>query len=49
MWHRARQRMRALLADHYPQYIEPERDTPIRERFDIPLDPGHMTAGSGRW
>ena len=40
---RARIRARRLLSDHFPVYIPPERDAAIRERFDILLDPVHMS------
>jgi trimethylamine--corrinoid protein Co-methyltransferase len=43
VWERARARARGLLADHFPDYIAPERDAAIRQRFDILLDPAVMT------
>lgn len=49
MWERARHRVRDLLSSHYPQYIDPERDTMIRDRFDIQLPPDVMVADPHRW
>ncbi len=46
---RAAERARELLAEHYPDYIAPEADAKIRERFPIALDPKDMRAGNGRW
>ena len=46
---RAHERVVALLADYYPQYIEPARDRAIRERFPIALDPTEMSPAGGRW
>ncbi|MFQ5958659.1 MAG: trimethylamine methyltransferase family protein, partial [Alphaproteobacteria bacterium] len=44
---RARERVRALLAEHYPEYIEPDVDAAIRERFPIRLPREAMRAGNG--
>ena len=38
-----------LLAGHYPEYIAPEADARIREKFPIKLDPKDMKPGNGRW
>lgn len=46
---RARERVREILASHYPVYIEPQIDSEIRRRFPIVLPPQDMTAASGRW
>ncbi len=39
---RARTRTRAILAEHYPTYIEPAVDAEIRARFPIRLPPERM-------
>ena len=49
MWERAKLRVRELLSSHYPEYIDPERDAAIRERFNILIDPEDLTATSRRW
>jgi trimethylamine--corrinoid protein Co-methyltransferase len=46
---RARARMRAILAEHYPVYIQPAADREIRARFQIRLPQSHMRSGNGRW
>jgi trimethylamine---corrinoid protein Co-methyltransferase len=46
---RAALKARALLASHYPQYIDPVVDAAIRKRFPILLSPEAMQAESGRW
>ncbi len=49
VWERARHRVRQLMRSHYPQYIDPERDAAIRERFDIGLPLDVMSENSSRW
>jgi trimethylamine--corrinoid protein Co-methyltransferase len=46
---RARARMRAILAEHYPVYIQPAAEREIRARFPIRLRQSHMRPGNGRW
>jgi trimethylamine---corrinoid protein Co-methyltransferase len=46
---RARARMRVVLSEHYPAYIEPAVDREIRARFPIRLPPANMRPGNGRW
>jgi trimethylamine---corrinoid protein Co-methyltransferase len=46
---RARARMRAILGEHYPVYIEPALDRAIRARFAIRLPQANMRPGNGRW
>nr|WP_200840547.1 trimethylamine methyltransferase family protein [Geminicoccus flavidas] len=46
---RARVRVRAILAEHYPAHIEPAADRAIRAALPIRLDPDQMRPGSGRW
>ncbi|TQV83059.1 trimethylamine methyltransferase family protein [Denitrobaculum tricleocarpae] len=45
LWTRARTRADEILASHYPDYIEPEVDKIIRERFNILLPRGCMRSG----
>jgi trimethylamine--corrinoid protein Co-methyltransferase len=45
----AHARVKRLLAGHYPEYIAPEADARIREKFPIKLDPKDMRPGNGRW
>jgi trimethylamine--corrinoid protein Co-methyltransferase len=45
----AGERVRAILSRHYPEYIDPQLDARIRERFPILIDRKDMCAGSGRW
>jgi hypothetical protein len=41
--------MRAILAEHYPVYIDPAVDRTIRARFPIRLPRANMRPGNGRW
>lgn len=45
----ARERVKSMLSDYYPEYIDPAADAKIRERFPIRLDAKDMKAGNGRW
>jgi trimethylamine--corrinoid protein Co-methyltransferase len=45
----AHERVKGILSSHYPEYIEPDVDRRIRERFPIKLPPQDMRAGNGRW
>ena len=45
----AAERVKSILSEHYPEYIDPAVDAKIRERFPILLPREHMIAGSGRW
>jgi trimethylamine--corrinoid protein Co-methyltransferase len=45
----AGERVKAILAAHYPEYIEPAIDEKIRENFPILLPREAMSAASGRW
>jgi len=49
IYEQAHDRVRGLLCDYYPQYIDPEADARIRDRFPIRLRPEDMRAGNGRW
>lgn len=46
---RARERVRALLASHYPAYIDAAADEAIRVRLPIRLPQEAMKPGCGRW
>jgi trimethylamine--corrinoid protein Co-methyltransferase len=46
---RAGERVKSILATHYPQYIDPAVDEKIRERFPILLPRDVMNADSPRW
>lgn len=46
---RARARVREILSQHYPDYIDPATDAAIRERFPIRLPREAMRADSRRW
>lgn len=49
MYEKARERVKSLLADYYPERIDPAIDEKIRQRFPIKLNPQDMRAGNGRW
>jgi len=42
-------RARAILAEHYPQIVQPAIDRKIRETFPIVLPAEAMRPGNGRW
>ena len=46
---RARARVKQILANHYPDYIDPAVDAKIRDVFDIRLAAEDMKPGNGRW
>jgi trimethylamine--corrinoid protein Co-methyltransferase len=45
----AGERVKAILSTHYPEYIHPDVDRKIREKFRIELPRDYMSAASGRW
>lgn len=45
----ARDRARAILAEHYPRHISQATDTGIRSRYSIILPEERMRAGNGVW
>jgi len=45
----AHEKVKKMLAEHYPEYIDPQADARIRERFPIKLSAQDMRAGNGRW
>lgn len=46
---RARERVVAILSEHYPTYIDPKVDQALREHYPIRLSRESMSASSGRW
>jgi len=46
---RAAERVKSILSSHYPEYIAPDIDKKIRERFPIRLPREAMFPGNGRW
>ncbi len=46
---RAREVLARIMANHYPQYIDPDVDTLVRARFPIRLAERDMRAGGERW
>lgn len=49
VYEQAHERVKALLANYYPAYIDANTDKKIRDRFPIRLQPQDMQAGNGRW
>jgi trimethylamine--corrinoid protein Co-methyltransferase len=45
----ARDRVRRILADHYPRHIGDETDAAIRSSYNIILPRERMRAGNGVW
>jgi hypothetical protein len=43
------EKARAILASHYPEYIDAAVDEEIRRRYPIALPREAMAAGCGRW
>jgi trimethylamine--corrinoid protein Co-methyltransferase len=46
---RAHERVREILAEHYPTYIDAAADERIRAAFPIRIDPADMRPGNTRW
>lgn len=49
IFHRAHERAKEILSEHYPNYIDPVIDAKIRQRFPIKLSLSDMQAGNQRW
>jgi trimethylamine--corrinoid protein Co-methyltransferase len=49
LYEQAHERVGEMLADYYPDYIDPEADKRIRDHFPIRLRPEDMQPGNGRW
>ena len=49
MRQRAGDKAKEILSTHYPEYIHPDVDRKIREKFPIVLPAEDMRPGNGRW
>jgi trimethylamine--corrinoid protein Co-methyltransferase len=49
LYEKANRRVKEMMRDHYPDYISPEADTRIRDRFPIRLAKEDMQPGNDRW
>lgn len=49
LYEQAHERVGEMLFDYYPNYIGPDADKRIRDRFPIQLRPADMQPGNGRW
>jgi trimethylamine--corrinoid protein Co-methyltransferase len=49
MYEQAHEKVKEMLTDYYPTYIDAAADKRIRDKFPIRLKPGDMQAGNGRW
>ncbi len=49
MYAKANGRVREMLSTHYPEYISPDADKRIRDKFPIRLTHEDMRPGNGRW
>jgi trimethylamine--corrinoid protein Co-methyltransferase len=45
----AHHRVKKMLSNYYPEYIDPKVDAKIRERYPIKLRPEDKRPGNGRW
>jgi trimethylamine--corrinoid protein Co-methyltransferase len=45
----AHRKVKHVLSNHYPEYINPVADARIRKQFPIKLDRNDMHPGNGRW
>lgn len=45
----AAEKVQQILSTHYPEYIDPDIDRKIRDRFPIELRAEHMRPGNDRW
>jgi trimethylamine--corrinoid protein Co-methyltransferase len=49
MYEQAHEKVKEMLTDYYPTYIDAAADKRIRDKFPIKLKPEDMQAGNGRW
>ncbi len=49
LYEKANIRVREMMTDYYPEYIDPEADARIRKDFPIRLEQRDMRPGNGRW
>jgi trimethylamine--corrinoid protein Co-methyltransferase len=49
LYEKANIRVREMMANHYPEYIDPAADARIRKHFPIRLEQKDMRPDNGRW
>jgi trimethylamine--corrinoid protein Co-methyltransferase len=49
MYEQAHEKVKEMLTDYYPTYIDAAADKRIRDKFPIKLKPEDMQASNGRW
>jgi trimethylamine--corrinoid protein Co-methyltransferase len=49
LYEQAHDKVKEMLTDYYPTYIDAAADKRIRDKFPIKLKPEDMQAGNGRW
>ena len=49
VYDQAHKKVKKMLSNHYPDYIDSTADARIRRSFPIKLKPEDMTPGNGRW
>jgi trimethylamine--corrinoid protein Co-methyltransferase len=49
LYEQAHEKVKEMLTDYYPTYIDAVADKRIRDKFPIKLKPEDMRAGNGRW
>jgi len=49
LYEQAHEKVKEMLTDYYPAYIDAGTDRRIRDKFPIKLRPEDMQAGNGRW
>jgi len=49
LYEQAHEKVKEMLTDYYPTYIDAAVDKRIRDKFPIKLRPEDMQAGNGRW
>ncbi len=49
LYEQAHEKVKQMLTDYYPTYIDAAADKRIRDKFPIRLGPDDMQAGNGRW
>jgi trimethylamine--corrinoid protein Co-methyltransferase len=49
LYEKANHRVKEMMREYYPDYISPEADQRIRDKFPIRLDKADVQPGNGRW
>ena len=49
LYEQAHEKVKEMLTDYYPTYIDAAADERIRDKFPIKIKPEDMKAGNGRW